>query len=211
MTHNRLREIQTHRECLTEWSKAVQGSFGVRLKKGFTCTSREYHTFMEHLVRYKPSIDLCNISSGELMLPMIGPVHAVVEAESSCRRAVVTDAGLIRLGAGMSATECARSIDQLSALARETSAADKANLMRCKDAVSAVQWQLGLQKVYRTGTVSHDDFLDCLSRFLVLPLQESEKQLVYNSFTGVALGVASIGRFCHLADDGSIVVPHNWR
>lgn len=213
VTDGSLREIQLHRDCLLQRTKAVQGSLCVKLKKGFTCTSRDYHIFLDQFSA-RSSND--NISSNETdsFLPMLEPVQAVVEAESSCRRAVVTNSGLIRLGAGMSEGECIESISRLSATARERSDAENANVGRLQDAISAVQWQLGLQKVYRTGAVSHAEFLDCLLRFLmVLSPQEQEseqQQLLHQSLTGHSLAIAATGHFCHLADDGSVVIPHNW-
>lgn len=208
VTDDCLKEIQSHRDLSVTRTNCAQGSLGVKLKKGFTCTGREYHTFLER-VASRNAGGIRSVSAGSFV-PMKEPVHAVVEAESSCRRAFVTSAGLIRLGAGMSETECVDSVDRLSILAREASAADKAGLTRCKDAVAAVQSQLGLHKVYRTGSVSHDEFFECLSRLLSLS-REEDQQLLHRTLTGISLGIAATGHVCHMSDDGSVVIPHNWR
>lgn len=177
-------EIQVHRHLLLERTKAVQGTLGFKLKMGFTCKSRDYHTFLKRLAPINDNKSNSNSFAEASLLPMLEPVQAVVEAESTCRRAIVTNAGHIRLGAGMSKAECIESITRLSVIAREKSVADKAAWSRCKDAMSAVERQLGLLKVYRTGAVSNDELLNCLSRFLTLAQQQDSEQRLCRSLRG---------------------------
>ena len=56
----------------------------------------------------------------------------------------------------------------------------------------------------RGSLVSQHDFFHSLSRLL-------EQQDKLRSFlSGYSLRIVGTGQFCHLADDGSFVVPHDW-
>ena len=35
--------------------------------------------------------------------------------------------------------------------------------------------------------------------------------LLQRTLAGNSLGIAASGHFCHLGDDGSLVIPHDWR
>ena len=122
----------------------------------------------------------------------------------------MTKEGTIRLGAGMSHDTVLRAISRLAPRARERVAEHKRELQRCKDAIHQAQWQLGVQKVFRTGMISHDEFLECIARLLSVSMLASNT-VIKMRLGGNSLGISGSGHFCHLADDGSIVIPHNWR
>jgi Domain of unknown function (DUF4461) len=215
VTLDRIREIQAHRDAVAERTIAVQGSLGVKLKRGFTCSSRDYHTFLERLTS-SPNVGNESTSStiairNTSALPVLEPVLAIVEAEASCRRSKVTPDGSIQLGAGMTEAECRQSVARLLETAREKTIANSAVLIRCTEAAAVLQRHLGLQRVYRTGFVTHDEFLDCLSRFSAL-IQDNanDESSLLNCLAGNSLGIATTGHFCHLSDDGSLVIPHDW-
>jgi hypothetical protein len=94
----------------------------------------------------------------------------------------------------------------LSTLAEERWDREQQEKDRCRQAVHQVQWEFGLQKVFRhSELVSHDDFLNALIRIL------DEKSKLRGSLAGSSLGIAASGQFCHLSDDGSLIIPHNWK
>jgi Domain of unknown function (DUF4461) len=210
VSNTSIHQIQTHRECLIHQTKALQSSLNVRLSKGFTSSSLEYHNFLERLTKESgDDVNRTEPNKVSSLLPTVEPLQAVVEADSVCRRAIVTSAGLIRLGADMSKEECIHSIHRLSQSARDQLITEQAHLNQCKDAISNLKWKLGLHKVYRTGGVSHTEFLDCLSRLLAISQRENGLPL-FHILAGNALGIAITGQSCQLADDGSVVIPHNW-
>jgi Domain of unknown function (DUF4461) len=211
-----IQQIHKNRELALQRTKTVQGSLNIRLVKGFTCSSKEYHCFLESIAGDKETdvlLDPTKIDASATSLPTFDPLQVIVEADSVCRRGIVTSAGGIRLGAGMSKEECRYWVHRLSGSARDQVLADKEHLDQSKSLISNAKWQFGLQKVYRIGTVSHTEFLDSLSRFLAL-LQRPEQQEVVHRLlhvlAGNALGISGTGQSCQLADDGSVVIPHNW-
>jgi Domain of unknown function (DUF4461) len=221
VTSDSIHQIHQHRAMALQNTKVIQRLLNIKISKGFTCSSQDYHEFLKRLAMdvvatRKPnntegSINTDNelqVSSSSLT---VEPLHAVVEADTICRRAVVTTAGMIRLGAGMSKEECIYAIHRLSSSARDQLTVEKAHIQQCNDIVSNIKWQLGLQKVYRTGgVVTHNEFIDCLTRFSTLLSQQQQQQFLFQPFTGNALGIAPTGQSCQLADDGSVVIPHNW-
>jgi len=206
VTPDRLEEIRQRRNALVEMRKCVQGSLGVKLKKGYSCSSYEFYNFLERLL---PSCYLTDEASIQESSLITEPPVAIVEASQACRRPVVTKEGSIRLGANMNEETVRQAVSRLASQAKQKSVRDKEEQQRCKDAVGQIQWELGLQKVYRTGVVSHSQFLDCLSRMLLL--EDEKPKMRLKSLAGNSLGIASSGQFCHLSDDGSVVIPHDWR
>lgn len=43
-----------------------------------------------------------------------------------------------------------------------------------------------------------------------MDLDPEEKGQLKMSLSGNALGVAGSGQFCHLGDEGAVVIPHDW-
>lgn len=211
-----IQQIHKNREISLQHTKAIQGSWNIRLVKGFTCSSREYHSFLENIAGDKNAGISSNPLKGDLSpssLPTMEPLQVVIEADAVCRRGLVTSAGGIRLGAGMSNDECRYWIHRLSRSAHDQLVSEKAHLDHCQSVISNAKWQFGLHKVYRSGSVSHAEFLDALSRFLVLLQRPEQKGLVHqllHLLAGNSLGISGTGQSCQLADDGSVIIPHNW-
>jgi len=222
VTPEHLEIIKRNRATLHDMAKSVQGTMGVRLMKGHSCPSYEYFAFVKRL--YETSSDDETSASrhsvastdddGTLTVATtavtIEPITMTVESPQACRRPIVTSDGTIRLGTGIAAYEVSRAVDRLGNDAREKASEHRREQELCKEAVERVQWQLGVQRVYRTnaGTVDNLQFLQSVSRIL----QASERQQILKAgLAGNSLGIASSGHFCHLADDGSIVIPHDWR
>lgn len=237
VTLEKVKEIQHKRKSVMDMTKLVQGALGLKVKKGFSCSSREYYHFLKSICPTvtdddtddKDTNDDDSMPANSLVLE---PIVATVEGSEACRRPIVTKEGSIRLGAGMDSFTVVQAVTRLMGPARLQLAQQKVQLDREKDAVHQAKWQFGLQKVYRTGIVSHDEFVQCLVR--ILSTQQSVKsnsnsnssehdnngsdsnasyvaREVKRRLTGNSLGIAGSGHFCHLADDGSVVIPHDWR
>jgi hypothetical protein len=110
----------------------------------------------------------------------------------------------------MDAGTVVQAVARLAGAARSQLSQEKEDRQRCKEAAQAVQWQFGLQKVYRTGMVSHDEFMQCLARISLSDIDDDVTKMK-RRLTGNSLGIAGSGHFCHLADDGSVVIPHDWK
>jgi Domain of unknown function (DUF4461) len=152
----------------------------------------------------------------------------------SGRSITVTKHGAIQVSAGImmgqqGLHEIRSAIDKLGDTARQRRAIELHDQEQAREWSRRAVWGLGLQRVYRTtNRVSHADFAHCLGRLLAWPQQEQQEEgadddriggssssiregLLRAGLTGNGLGIASTGQFCHLADDGSVVIPHDWR
>ena len=210
-----IQQIHRHQELSVQRTKLVRGALNIRLSKGFTSSSKEYYAFLEKIAGDQsgdifPTSTMDDVSSS---LPTLEPIQVVIEADSVCRRGLVTSSGVIRLGSGMSKEDCIYWIHRLARSARDQALAEKGHLKQCQSLISNVKWQFGLQKVYRIGNISHSEYHDCLSRFQTLsqlPEQYGVVQSLLHALAGNALGISTAGQSCQLADDGSVVIPHNW-
>jgi hypothetical protein len=210
VTGERLEEIRLYSNLMLEQTRILQKYLGIKFKKGYSCSNQDFYLFLEQLSertigdRGDTSIFAKETSSSAVA---IEPIVVVVEAAQMCRKAFATTQGTIRVGAGMDLVEVRHAIERHVHVARELSEKHDQDLKRCRVAIQQAQWQLGLQEVHRTGVVSHDEFLDCMERLLDVSSTATELK---NGLGGKSLRIAGAGHFCHLADDGSLVIPHNW-
>jgi hypothetical protein len=227
VTEERLEEFSRNRRSLMERATLLQDGLGsesgnkcdIRVQKGFTCSSLEYFEFLERNGEpYRTTTSFSSktkISDSNEFLPVPSSswlratsyVRLVVESPVSCRRARVTKEGVIQVPSTITGPELISAITKMSVLAGERHDAEQQHRENCRKAVEEVQWELGLQKVSRSnGRVRYQDFLGALSRLL-----DQKPRLVDGCLSGASLRVASSGQFCHLSDDGAIIIPHDWR
>mmetsp|Transcript_12606 Transcript_12606/g.17588 ORF Transcript_12606/g.17588 Transcript_12606/m.17588 type:complete len:165 (-) Transcript_12606:1070-1564(-) len=142
---------------------------------------------------------------------MLERILVTVESSHQCRRGLVTRDGSIRVGAGMIGENILGAISRLSIEARAKLLEERENRERCKEAIDRAQWEFGVNRVYRAGMVlvTTDQLMDCLSRLLAA--DEKDRAQIKYHLAGNSLGVAGAGQRCHLDDDGSVVVPWDWR
>eukprot|EP00536_Pseudo-nitzschia_multiseries_P007216 jgi/Psemu1/256056/estExt_Genewise1Plus.C_1660083 len=190
----------------------------MRVKKGFTCSSLEYYLFLERVTAPytnagEISAKIRSSDSNELM-PVLSSsslcssrhLRLVVESPNSSRRPKVTREGFIQVPSTVTSAELISVVSRLSELAEERWDAEQQKKDECREAVEEAQWKLGLQKITRTNErVRREDFLSSLSR-----LMGHEDQLGEGRLSGSNLKISTSGQFCHLSDDGSLVIPHNW-
>lgn len=83
-------------------------------------------------------------------------------------------------------------------------------LDKIKELKSLVQYKFGMGKISkgRIG-VSTDEFLSCLMTLLNLPEETSSRARTF--IQGNSLEIIGSGRSCQIGDDGSILIPHDWR
>ena len=210
VTEGRLEELRQNRTLLESYRTTASNFLGVKLKKGHTCLSKDYHLFMERLssaaealAATKAEEEIPALASTSLALAR---VLVTVESPLSVRRGKITKHGSINVNSSMSPEEIVAIIDRLSSRARDLSRQAEDERQECKRAINQTQCELGVQKVYRTTElVTNDQFLKSLSRMLQNQLQ------LKGWLSGYSVGIAGTGNFCHLGDDGSVIIPHDWR
>jgi hypothetical protein len=207
VTHEKLQEFRSNRDLLQERTARLRNVLGVRLVKGHTCSSLEYHKFIEQLAHeerlQRQEIFQEGIVAASSALEL-ERVKVVVESPAVVRRSRITKEGSIQGHAEMTLEEMRSATARLARTARDTLSAHRLGERQCKEAIEQIQWAMGIQNVSRRGIVSHDEFLVSLARLM------DQRDQFRSWMVGYSLGIAGGGHFCHLADDGSIVVPHNW-
>lgn len=202
VTPDTLDTLRLNQATLQENRTKIQGAFvGVKLQKGHSCSWKDYHDFMSRLAESHLSV---TDEKGSTALTLESILMTV---EASYRRAVLTKEGTIRVGASMDAESIVRAISLHSREAGERVLAQSQRKRRCRETIDRAQWELGLQKVYHTKLVRTDQVMDCLVRLLAMDQREQLKR----SLAGNSLGITTHGQFCHLGDDGSVVIPWDWR
>jgi hypothetical protein len=134
----------------------------------------------------------------------------------------------------MDAARVRRALSELGDEARGARRRSRREQEGCSRLVARLQGQVGLAKVYRAGgpgVLPSAQYLSALSRlsvFLGAPVPQQEEAVaaceirhhdglhrhhhhhLREALAGMSLGIAGSGRHCHLADDGSLVIPHDW-
>jgi hypothetical protein len=240
VTPERLEQLKQNQTLLKEYSQYVQLYFGIKLKRGNSCSAKEYMYCLEqlcHSLGWNQHHAKVPTTSNELLPQSLldgvlddggGPLVVTVESSTACRRGTVTKDGTIRVGATMSASEVRGAISKLAVPARKRMIQDQTDRKQCQVLMDQVQAAFGLQRVYRAGmvAVSHHQLMDCLERMIQLSSASSNHnnnlnindddddmstQHLKHKLAGNALGVAGSGQFCHLGDDGSLIIPFDWR
>merc|ERR1712238_575105 len=225
VTEQRLQEFFINRRAMMERVTLLQDGLsigvgthsGIKLKKGFTCSSRDYHLFLERVTQpYKrSSFSQTNPSStstdlmpflSSFSLPAYHHLRLIVESLDSCRRAKATSNGFIRIPSTITSSQLILEISKLSILAEKRWQAEQKEKDRSRQAIHQVQLELGVQNVFRHNElVPYNDFLNALTRLL------DQKSKLGGILSGSSLRITASGQFCHLSDDGSFIIPHNWK
>ena len=160
-------------------------------------------------------------------LPALEPIRLTVEAPRSVRGGgTVSPDGSVRVHAGLDATGVADAVSRHGPAARDRARHIGADRDMCRHIIRTLQGRLGVQRVStRNATVAMAQFRLALVRLLdatevgsnnnsTTAAAETEcipLALLQSALAGNSLSIAGSGHFCHLGDDGSIVIPHDWR
>lgn len=204
VTESKLLELEYNREIANERTALLQSTFGVKVVKGYSCSSRDYHNF---LAKMADSISETQGSSRdrESTSLQMESLRVVIESPLASRRARLTEEGYIRGNISMSEFDLRKAIARLAHDAQDRMKQEKEYKEQCKEMTRQIQYGLGLQRVFRNGVVTQKEFLISLGRLL------EESSSLGNSLSGFSLGIGTSGKFCHLGDDGSVIVPYDWR
>lgn len=191
------------RDRLLEACQHVNTFLGVTFQKGHSCSSREYFELLDRLARSAPVQSPLDPFHHAITLERI---HVMVESPQACRRAILTKEGHIRVGSSMACEAIISAVSALEPKAREK--LSQSRLEKTKAQVTSQQMKLefGLQRVHYSKIVNEEEFVGALVRLLQLEEQDELKR----KFAGNSLGIVGTGQFCHLGDDGSLMLPWDW-
>ena len=214
ITEESIHQLEHNRAALHEYQIHVQDAMNVKIRKGYSCTSREYFEFLQCLSDQSWLEDL-NGDAGEVSsssaTTAIAPerVQLVVESPQASRRATVTNHGEIRVSAGMTLDSIIASVTKLRAKAWHQRHEEDLRQSQCKELAALLQYNIG-SKVFKSRlNVSSEQYLNCLSALLAL--SQETKAKMKTCLAGNSLGITGRGRSCHVGDDGSILIPCDWR
>ncbi|CAJ1930499.1 unnamed protein product [Cylindrotheca closterium] len=203
VTESKLLELEHNREMANQRTSLLQNALGVKVVKGYSCSSREYHIFLAKMAEsLSETLDSTNDESTALQVESL---RVVVESPSASRRIRLTEEGYIRGNSAMSESDLRKAIARLAHDAQDRMKQEKEYTEKCKEMTRQIQYSLGLQRVFRKGVVSRKEFLISLGRLL------EQSSNLGNSLSGFSLGIGTSGVFAHLSDDGSLIVPYDWR
>ena len=203
VTRDVLEEIRFRRNHVAQMQKALQSYWGLKWKKGYSCESLDFYNFLVRLTLSLP--EETPIEESHALVPE--QLVITVESPLVCRRPVTSRDGDIRLGADMGESQVRSAISRLRPVAAEKMADSQAERNRCSDLAQQATWILGLARLdYRaTGVLQPTDVRLSLARLV----QESDR--FKHGLAGQHVGIVATGQFCHLGDDGSVKIPHDWR
>ena len=164
-------------------------------------------------------------------------IQLSVESSLLCRRPRVTHEGVIQIGSLMSPSSIVSQISKLTPKAYQQTQHQNEIKKECEIVIKNIQLRFGLTRIYRLNhsTLKNEEFLDCLLRLSERLEKEGlysdsftntenenerdnkqptigvkKRKEIYRSVVGQALGVTNKGQFCHLGDDGSIIIPSDF-
>ena len=202
VTPDVLEEIRFRRNHVSQMQKQLQTHWGLKWKKGYSCESIDFYNFLVSMTRSLP-IEASDTGSHALVPEQL---VIAVESPSVCRRPMASRDGEIRLGADAGEVQVRAAIDRLRPVATERVVRSHEERDRCHDLARQVTWLLGLSRLeYRTtGILQPTDVRSSLTRLV----RESDR--FKSGLAGQHVGIVASGQFCHLGDDGSVKIPHDW-
>lgn len=211
VTEESLGEFERNQAKLRDNAQKAQDALNVKLVKGQTCPSWEYHRFVHRIAEWLDGMaSLGGDDEASSTAVALTRLQLVVETDQACRRARVNADGTIRVGAGMTGEAIYSSTSRLSKDAREKVENRKKEVERCKEVIALTRNLLGLSRVYyeAKSTVTLEQMIECLLRLMKSEVVERRETM---KLAGQSLGITGSGHFCHLSDDGSLVIPCDWR
>lgn len=191
------------RTRLTEACHQVNTFLGVTFQKGHSCSSREYFELLDRLADFAPTQSRPDPFNYAITLERI---HVMVESPQACRRAILTREGHIRVGSSMTSETIISAVSTLQPKARAKLSQSRLDKATAQVTSQQMQLEFGLARVHCSKIVNVDQFVGALVRLLQLEEQEELKR----KLAGNSLGIIGTGQFCHLGDDGSLLVPWDW-
>lgn len=188
---------------LAEACQQVNSFLGVTFQKGHSCSSREYYELMDRLAHSVPIPMSCDPDNHAITLERI---HVMVESPQACRRAILTKEGHIRVGSSMASEAIFSAVSTLQPKARDKLSQSRIEKTKAQVTSQQMKSELGLQRVHYSKIVNEEQFVGALVRLLQLEEQDDLKR----KLAGNSLGIVGTGQFCHLGDDGSLMVPWDW-
>jgi Domain of unknown function (DUF4461) len=204
VTPDAMTTLKTLRQQLNESSIRVNNFLGATFQKGNSCSSKEYFELVQRLSLMTPHSWPSDSSCHSIALIR---VIIMVESPQACRRAILTSEGHIRIGASMTNEAIVSAVSSLLPKAREKLEHVRLQKESAQILIKQLQSEFGVSKILCSKVVNEEQFSKSLGRLL----NASEREEFKRKLVGNAIGIVGRGHFCHLGDDGSIMIPWDWK
>ena len=221
ITMDTLDTVRNNNKKLVENTKMIQEILGIQIKKGQSCEMKDYHEFLDKLSQHlRMSSNIYGLysyhkSNGSSV--SLKRLQVIVESHYACRRGKVTNEGHIQIGAGMPIASIVSYIlnPTVYQTAHEKTVDEMEYIEKCNHLIQQICHQFGVRQIYRVriSSLTSLEMYDCLLRIyekLHKHNNETENDNDDGLIYGHSLGIISKGQFCHLGDDGSIIIPSNF-
>ena len=209
VSHNNVITLKNNLKELKRHQSEVESALGLRVIKGHTCGSEEYHKCMRRLAM---EISQNNSSSdeGKSALTLSNKkAKVVIESSQTCRRGRLRKYdGSFEVGASMNSMQILSIIGKFASTSNRIIQEQSKHQERCKELINRVMYTYGVEKIKQvSSTVTSEQMSQALS--ILLNKDEAEQQNLRGYLAGQSIGIVGRGQLCCLGDDGSIHIPIN--
>ena len=218
ITQDMLDLIQYHQSIALENIKIIQNHLKLKVQKGFSCSGREYFLCLQYLADELKA----TTSTTDALLPLNqyyvnypNMLKLIIESKYTYKTATIEKkTGNIHVNSNItSIPQLVSSLNNLSTKAYTIALQQKQKNKEWIQLREALKIKLQLSNVDKgsNNIVTNDQVYQCLVRLLSgcgdgsFLNGDVRKKLI-----GQSIHVTSSGKFCHVADDGSIVIPWDW-
>ena len=209
VSHSNVITLKNNLKELKRNQSEVEHALGLRVIKGHTCGSEEYHKCMKRLAM---EISQKNSSGNEDKSALTisnNKTKLVIESSQTCRRGRLRKLdGSFEVGASMNSMQVFSIIGKFASTSNKIIEEQSKHQERCKELINKVMYTYGVEKIKQvSSTVTSEQMSQVLS--ILLNKNEAEQRELRGYLAGQSIGIVGRGQLCCLGDDGSIHVPTN--
>lgn len=212
ITDDKLNELRSNRKIMDANLSTVNSSLNIQISKGYTCSSEEFFFCIQNLS--EAILQLKNNGFDEKYCKALidERIRVVVESPQNCRRASIQREGVLRVSSIMEADDILTSINKFRHETLNKALENKLLQEKIDQKKLLLMTKAGVSKVFRSkvSSLTTEQYLICIEALLSLDVSGTEKWIL-DSLRGQAIGVTGSGQSCQLYDDGSIILPYDWR
>jgi len=209
VSHNNVITLKNNQKELNHYQSEVQRALGLRVIKGHTCGSEEYHKCMKRLAMESSQNNSSGDEDKSALTISNKKSKIVIESSQTCRRGRLRkNDGSFEVGSGMNCMQILSIIGKFAFTSNRIIEEQSKHQERCKELINRVMDTYGVEKIKRvSSTVTSEQMSQALS--ILLNKDEAEQRELRGYLAGQSIGIVGRGQLCCLGDDGSIHLPIN--
>lgn len=235
ITQDDLDLITYHQNIALKNIQIIQNYLKIKIQKGFSCSGREYYLCLQYLADQLQGATTLSSSTTTTDYPLLRLDHyyitypnmlkLIIESKYTYKTATIEKkTGNIHINSNISnVSTLLSSLNNLSNKAYDIALQQKHKHNEWMQFKEILQYKFQLSNIDKvssigSGIVTNDQIYDCFVRLssecnnnngddenIFLNDSNVRKKLI-----GQTVQITSSGQFCHIADDGSIIIPWDW-